>query len=133
MIDVIADAFAAVTESKKYTAYACAVMPDHVHLLGRKHRDSAEQMIGEFQRASAAAVRATRFCDDAHRVWCSSGWKVFQDHPDDVRRTIKYVEDNPVKAKMTGQRWSFVKQYDGWPLHPGHHPNSPYARGVRGP
>ena len=34
-----------------------------------------------------------------------------------VRRTIRYVEDNPAKARMPRQEWSFVKPYDGWPLH----------------
>ncbi len=31
-----------------YTGYACAVMPDHVHLLIRRHRDKAEEMIEHF-------------------------------------------------------------------------------------
>jgi hypothetical protein len=29
------------------------------------------------------------------------------------------------------QQWMFVKPYDGWPLHPGHNPNSPYAKRLR--
>src|SRR5205814_6341889 len=28
--------------ARGYTCYACAVMPDHVHLLIRRHRDKAE-------------------------------------------------------------------------------------------
>ena len=27
---------------RNYTCYGCAIMPDHVHLLIRKHRDQAE-------------------------------------------------------------------------------------------
>ena len=34
------------------TCYACAIMPDHVHVLIRKHRDKAEQMIEILQEAS---------------------------------------------------------------------------------
>src|SRR5262245_51528588 len=35
-----------------YTCYACAVMPDHVHLLIRRHRDKAEVMLDVLQTAS---------------------------------------------------------------------------------
>lgn len=34
------------------------------------------------------------------------------------------IEQNPVKIGLPVQQWSFVKEYDGWPLHPGHNPNS---------
>ena len=30
------------------------------------------------------------------------------------------------------QHWDFVKPYDQWPLHEGHNPDSPYAKGLRG-
>src|SRR5205085_4192761 len=53
--------------------------------------------------------------------------KVFLDTPDDIRRTIKYVPQNPLKLRMPEQHWDFVTPCDGWPLHPGHNPNSPYA------
>ena len=38
-------------------------------------------------------------------------WKVFLNSPDDVRRAIRYVEDNPVKEGLRLQRWSFVTPY----------------------
>ena len=79
------------------------------------------------QEASRSALREKGFCDGVHPVWGGPGWKVFLDHPDEVRRTIRYVEDNPVKMRMAPQRWGFVQDYDGWPLHPGHSPKSPYV------
>ena len=59
------------------------------------------------------------------------GWKVYLDHPDAIRRAIQYVDENPVKWRLPRQRWPFVVEYDGWPLHPGHNPNSPYAKRLR--
>src|SRR4051812_14408712 len=38
---VIATAFGEVIEERRYTCYACVIMPDHVHILIRKHKDSA--------------------------------------------------------------------------------------------
>lgn len=34
----VAEAFREVIERHRYTCYACAIMPDHVHVLIRKHR-----------------------------------------------------------------------------------------------
>ncbi|MCC6581364.1 MAG: transposase [Phycisphaeraceae bacterium] len=125
----IGDAFANTISDRKYTCYACAVMPDHVHVLIRKHRDLAEEMIHELQRSSRDALRATGWGE--HRVWGGGGWNVFQDHPDDVERTIRYIEKNPDGYRLSRQKWGFVTEYDGWPLHVGHSVNSPYVKALK--
>ena len=51
-----------------------------------------------------------------HPVWGGCGWKVFLDSEADIRRTIRYVEENPTKARMPAQKWDFVTAYDGWPF-----------------
>lgn len=131
--NAIAETFATVIRENRYTRYACAIMPDHVHILIRKHKHLAEEMMVHLQRASHFRMRELGYRKGEERTWSSgSGWKVFLDHPDEVRRTIKYIDDNPVKMGLPGQDWPFVtKPYDGWPLHPGHNPNSPWARGIR--
>ena len=130
--EIIAAGFADVVTARKYTCYACAIMPDHVHVLIRKHRDRAEEMIANLQEASRAALHGHGLRPSDHPAWGGTGWKVFQDHPDDIRRTIPYIQSNPVKIGQAPQQWAFVKAYDGWPLHPGHNPNSPYAKRARG-
>ena len=114
-----------------YTCYACAIMPDHVHLLIRKHRDRAEEMIEKIQALSRKRLVEAGLREIDHPTWTRGGWKVFLDHPDEVRRTIRYIEDNPVKMRMPAQSWPFVPEYDNWPLHAGHSPNSPYVRALR--
>jgi len=128
---VIADAFAAAIAREKYTCYACAIMPDHVHILIRKHKHTAEQMIQNFQHASSQHLYKVDLRTADHPVWGGPGWKVFLHHPDDVRRTIRYVNNNPRKGRLPDQHWPFVTPYNNWPLHPGHSPNSPYARQLR--
>ena len=131
MVDVVATAFAQTVAACKYTCYACAIMPDHVHLVIRKHRDLAETMIANLHRDSHIRLREAGYYDLSHPVWGGPGWKVFLDEPDDVWRTIPYVERNPLPLGRSVQRWPFVTAYDNWPLHPGHSPNSPYARRLR--
>jgi REP element-mobilizing transposase RayT len=129
--DRVAVAFDQIIRERRYTCYACAVMPDHVHLLIRKHRDSAEQMIRLLQNRSRCELRRTGARDMNHPVWGGPGWIVFMEHPEDVRRTIRYIENNPAGMGLPPQQWSYVQRYDGWPLHPGHCPDSPYARRLR--
>jgi REP element-mobilizing transposase RayT len=131
-VDTVAEAFARTIELHRYTCCACAIMPDHVHVLIRKHRHVAEQMIANLQRESHLLLRESRLRDMEHPVWGGHGWKVFLDHPGDIRRTIGYIVRNPDAIGLPRQTHPFVTPYDGWPLHPGHNPSSPYARRMGG-
>ena len=130
-IPAIAEGLSEAMSRYRYTCHACAIMPDHVHLLIRKHRDIAEEMIENVQEVVRLRLGSSPFRGPEHPVWSRSGWKVFLDHPDDIRRTIRYIRDNPLKRRMPAQQLAFVSEYDGWPLHAGHDPNSPYARRLR--
>jgi REP element-mobilizing transposase RayT len=130
-VECIASAFTDAITEFRYTCYACAIMPDHVHLLIRKHKHLAEEMTANLQRVSHLRLRETGLRDLDHPVWGGTGWKVFLDHPDDIWRTIPYIEQNPVKLGLSTQVHPFVKKYDNWPLHEGHSPNSPYARRLK--
>ena len=50
-IPVIADGLSDAMSRYRYTCYACAIMPDHVHLVIRKHKDKAEEIIANVQEA----------------------------------------------------------------------------------
>ena len=115
-VAVVAQSFAEVIRKANYTCYACAIMPDHVHLLIRKHRDQPDQMIELFQNESRSAVLAKAQPNRAteHPVWGGSGWKVYLRSRAAIERTVKYIENNPVKIGRPIQRWDFVRPYDGW-------------------
>jgi REP element-mobilizing transposase RayT len=127
----IAEAFMEVVDVHKYTCYACAIMPDYVHILVRKHKHSAEEMIDNLQSFSRLRLRNINLRPCDHPVWGGEGWKVFLYHPIEIRGIIHYIEENPVKWGLPQQKWPFVVTYDNWPLHPGHNPNSPYAKGMK--
>ena len=145
---IIARGFAQAIEQFKYTCYACVIMPDHVHVIIRKHRDKAEQMIENLQttsrdflleidptfRTSSADSSFSTSCADLslrnalpdssfrkdHPIWGGPGYKVFLSTTADMHRTIKYVEDNPIKIKRLKQTHPFVTPYNNW--LPGKHP-----------
>ena len=130
-IAAIAQSFQEEIGKQHYTCYACAIMPDHLHILIRKHKHQAEEMIEHLQNASRLLLGTKGFGGDGHPIWTKGGWRVFLDHPDEIRRTIHYIKNNPMKDGLEEQVWDFVKEYDGWPLHLGHSPNSPWAKRLR--
>ncbi len=113
-VRAVGEAFGAVIRQRNYTCYGCAVMPDHVHLLIRKHRDMAETMIGHLQEASRGTVLGLGRREQGHPVWGGPGWKVYLSSRDDITRTVQYIQENPPKAGRPPQHWPFVKEYDGW-------------------
>jgi REP element-mobilizing transposase RayT len=115
--EFLAHCVAEVIDEHRYTCYACALMPDHTHIVIRKHKYRAEEMIEHFQEHSRLRFRAEGLCGPDHPVWGGPGWKVFLDTPDDVRRTIRYVELNPIKIGLPAQKWNFVTNFDNWPFH----------------
>ena len=106
----VGKSFGDVVRQRNYTCYECAIMPDHIHLLIRKHRDQAEAMIAHFQEASRKAVLAKSQAgrDGEHPVWGGPGWKVFLTTAEDMARVAKYIRDNPRKAgrpSSIGRSW----------------------------
>ena len=129
---VVGEAFNEVIRQERYTCYACAIMLDHIHILIRKHKHKAEEMADRLKTQSRLRLCEAGLRPDDHPTWCGGCvWHIFLDHPDEVRRTIGYINKNPLAITLPAQKWPFVTPYDNWPLHPGHSPNSPYAKRLR--
>jgi len=111
---LISDVLGQVIQQRGYTCYAAAILPEHVHLLIRRHRDQAEVMLEAFQKESREAVIAAGRRTATHPVWGGPGWKVFLNTAEDIRRIIGYIESNPERAGRPRQHWPFVTRYDGW-------------------
>jgi len=123
-IDLIAGAFGRVIAKRRYTCYECAIMPDHVHALIRKHRDHAETMVKNLQAASREELIRLGRRAPTHPVWGGPGWKVFLYTQKDFIQVIDYIRNNPVKIGRPRQHWDFVKPYDGWLPGSGNRPRA---------
>lgn len=112
--------FAEMVAKAGLVVWACSILPEHVHIVVRRHRYRLEQvsnllqgqatrpLIQEGVHPLAALARAGA---RPPRAWSSRQWKVFLDSPADILRAIRYVEDNPVKEGLPRQRWSFVRPF----------------------
>lgn len=117
-IAFVATVFGRIIRQRNYTCHACAIMPDHLHLLMRRHRDKAEQMLFFLQEDTKQALLAADRRPPDHPVWGGPGWKVFKDRPEEMADCAHYIHDNPLKAGRPAQHWDFVVEYDGWVPRP---------------
>jgi len=102
--------------------HACAVMPDHVHLVIARHRYEIERVANLLKGAAGARLNREGlhpFAGDTYcngrlpSPWARGHWTVFLFSDADVRRAVDYVEGNPPKQNLPRQRWRFVVPYVG--------------------
>lgn len=73
-------------------------------------------MIQNLQADSKRRVQDAGLRASNPPVWGGLGWKVFLDSVEDIERTVRYVEQNPVKLGLAPQHFPFVTPYHGWPF-----------------
>jgi REP element-mobilizing transposase RayT len=100
---------------RDYVCYACAIMPDHVHILIRRNSDRAEDITARFQEATRKTLIDAGKRLPTHPVWTKGpGWKTFINTQRQFQNEIRYIENNPKKIGKPEQKWDFVQEYDGW-------------------
>jgi REP-associated tyrosine transposase len=108
--------FADACEDAGYIIHACAILPEHVHLVLARHDRDAKKIIGHFKARATRRMNThgvnpmQRFGAD-HSPWANRGWVVFLSTDEALQHAIAYVEQNPVKEGKPKQDWSFVTPY----------------------
>ena len=109
----VVEGFAKACDEGNYRIHACAVLPDHVHMVVGSHPRDIQQVIGHLKsRATTGLKKRELWHADDHPVWGEHGWNVYLDEPPDVWRAINYVEQNPIKEGKRVQHWSIVTPFD---------------------
>ena len=117
----IANGFALATAEAQYVLWACAIMPDHVHLVIARHERTIEQIAPHLK--ARASMRLHK--DGLHPLsdhakpgesppspWAVKWWNCYLDSASDIGRAIAYVEENPPKAGLKAQRWKMVREFN---------------------
>lgn len=116
----IARGFRAAITQGGYLIHACAIMPDHVHLVAGRDGRRAESIAAHFKRAASRQLRTAGvhpFQDQATPrgelppCWARGEWKVFLNDDEGIIRAIQYVERNPTNDGLRPQNWSFVTPF----------------------
>jgi REP element-mobilizing transposase RayT len=105
--------------NRKFNCYACAILPEHVHLvLGRHHYD-VEQIVRILKQQAGLqlksdAIHPLKDCTGRRGALPSAFgagmWKCFIDSENYLHAAIQYVKDNPIKEGFKAQDWSFVRE-----------------------
>jgi REP element-mobilizing transposase RayT len=112
----VARGFAAYLRRIGVPVWACAILPDHVHLVVGRLLIPVEQLVIQLKSYATRQLERegihpmARWRVGGGRVpkcWARGQWKVYLD-AEDVPRAIRYVEDNPVEEGKKKQEWSFV-------------------------
>jgi REP element-mobilizing transposase RayT len=99
--------FAKAIHEGPYQVYACAILPEHVHLVIGASDRRIRQIIGHFRGRATNSMRKQELWDD-RPLWGEHGWNVYLESIEAVKRAIRYVNDNPIKEGKRRQNWSFV-------------------------
>jgi REP element-mobilizing transposase RayT len=119
-VQSIARGFARAIAESGYVVYACAIMPDHAHLVVAWHERTAEKITSHLKSFSTRHLRAEHLHPFEHFVradgsvpeaWAEGLWKVFLFTPRDVQRAVRYVENNPPREGLPRQDWEFAVPY----------------------
>jgi REP-associated tyrosine transposase len=102
------------------TIYACTILDNHFHGVTGPHRYDIRRFAGRLKGAATRQLRAEGLHPLADHPlpdgwlpspWARLPWVVYLWTAEDVRRAIRYVEDNPLKQRKPRQHWSFVVPY----------------------
>jgi len=113
-IKVVGHAFAECTISAGLVVRACAILPNHVHIVVDRHSIPHERVVGRFKGRSSQRVRELRGLDVADRrkdrvpIWTRGYWVRYVDNVTQMERAIEYVRENPVRERLGHQHWDFV-------------------------
>ncbi|WP_231741887.1 transposase [Stieleria varia] len=120
----IAKGFGRHCAKNNYTLWACAILPEHTHLVIARHTFKVEQMVNLLKgSATRRIIEDARHPMQAYaskdkrppQMWASNLWKVYLDSENAIEEAIGYVLDNPVKEGKPRQSWSFVTPFAGIP------------------
>jgi REP element-mobilizing transposase RayT len=106
------EGFALAAWEGEYAVHACAIMPNHVHLVIGRHARDIRRIVAHLKgRATQTLIQRELWPDDHRPIWGEHSWSVFLNNADSVEHAIAYVEDNPVKEGKRPQKWSFVQEF----------------------
>ncbi len=112
----VAGGFAQAARSINLRIAACAIMPDHVHLVTVRHTMRIEQVVIRLKgEATRSLVRhqchpLTRFqCEGSRPPKCFARgeWKSFLGTETEIHSAVNYVRQNPIREGLKAQHWSF--------------------------
>ena len=103
-------------DRERYNLFAWVIMPNHVHTLLRPQPGfSLAQIAHSFN--SYTALKANRVLNREGPFWMREPFDRYIRDADHFNRTVRYIENNPVKAGLCvrPEDWEFSSAWSGGP------------------
>ena len=121
-IEAVGRGFETVIRRAGVPVHACAILPDHTHIVTDRPRYQIEKLVALLKGGATAQLRREGihpFQDQPlpdrrlPHMWGRGEWKVFIDHDDEptLLEKIDYTDGNPLRSGRPRQHWSFVTPY----------------------
>jgi hypothetical protein len=81
-------------------AWACAVEPNHVHLLVSPLNEEVAKYAGRMKGRTSSEVRKQPRNQSRQRIWTADYWKVFLFDMEAVAVVKQYIEDHNVRRGL---------------------------------
>ena len=101
--------------------HACSILHDHVHVVVARHHYPIERVSTLLKGAASTELLREGlhpFANEPYRdgrlpsPWARKEWSVFLHDDEQIRRAIRYVQNNPLKEGCKEQSWSFVVPFE---------------------
>ncbi|MCL2700883.1 MAG: hypothetical protein FWE88_04220 [Phycisphaerae bacterium] len=112
--DGIREAFVRIHQEHRLTSYACAILPNHIHILVRRHALRGQVIHDLLKQCASDAVKRCGFLSAEHPVFNAGQGVFFKPTPPQVRGCVRYIVDNFAKHHLPREHYDFVSEYDGW-------------------
>jgi REP element-mobilizing transposase RayT len=86
-------------DGKKYRLSAWVIMPNHVHLLAARFEEETLADIMQVFK-SITSHKANKALRRSGEFWMPDYFDRYIRNADHFNRTVKYIENNPVKARL---------------------------------
>lgn len=102
----------------EYGLLAFAILREHAHLVLLPHQFGIDLVVNLLKGAASKRLLEDGlhpFADQREssgrlpQVWGRNCWKVFLYDREDVMRSIRYTNNNPMKEGLRQQHWTFVR------------------------
>ena len=117
----IARGFAIASREHDYAIHALAILPDHAHLIMSRHRRHIDEIAAHLKSKATRQMNIENIHPMSRHAardgrlpspWARNYWCPFIDSIEYMRKAIRYVNRNPLKARLQPQRWNFIKPYN---------------------
>ncbi len=116
-IHAIGEGFAQVVKRTGCVIHACAILPDHVHLVLARHHYRLEQLTNLLKGGATRQLTVEGLHPMASysggreslpTPWGKRFWVVYIDNPAHLQSAVAYVNRNPIKEGRSPQQWDFI-------------------------